>query len=95
MMKITCYRNEEMVMLKLEGRLMGKYIDELKACWRAIHESQDVRRICLDLSEVTFVDSDGKAALAVIHKAGGEILAANVLTRFIADEIAAHDNRTV
>jgi anti-anti-sigma regulatory factor len=94
MMKITCNRNEEMVMLKLEGRLVGKYVEELNACWLAASDSQDGLRICLDLSEVTFVDGDGKNALALIHNAGIEILATNVLTKFIVEEIAAHESQT-
>jgi hypothetical protein len=94
MMKITCNRSEEMVMLKLEGRLIGKYVDELKSCWAEVGDWQDVQRICLDLSEVTFVDVEGRAALAVIHSAGTEILATNVLTKFIVDEIVAHENQT-
>ena len=94
MMKITCYRNEEKVVLKLEGRLIGKYIEELKSCWLTVSDSQDVQRICLDLSEVTFVDSEGKQALALIHHSGAEIVATNVLTKFIADEIGARENQT-
>ena len=95
MLKITSYKNEEMVMLKLEGRLIGKYIDELQSYWLAISESHTAQRICLDLSEVTFVDSEGKTALALIHDAGTGILATNVLTRFIVEEIAARENQTV
>ncbi|MEW6130221.1 MAG: STAS domain-containing protein [Acidobacteriota bacterium] len=95
MLKISCYHNEETVMLKLEGRLMGKYVEELRACYQAVCQAQTVQQICLDLSEVTFVDSDGRGALALIHNAGVEILATNVLTQFIAEEIAAHEKQPV
>jgi hypothetical protein len=84
-----------MVMLKLEGRLIGKYIDELQACWQAVNASKNGERLCLDLSEVTFVDGEGRSALALIHTAGTEILATNVLTRFIIDEIRAQENQPI
>lgn len=95
MLKITWHNQEAMVLLKLEGRLMGKYVAELQACYQAACQLPAGQQICLDLSEVTFVDCEGRAALASIYTAGVEILATNVLTQFIAEELTAHEEQPI
>jgi anti-anti-sigma regulatory factor len=89
MMKITFYKDGETLRLKLEGRLTGSWVEEFTGCWQAAGAMHNVQRICLDLSEVTFVDDEGKAALALIYAAGSEICATNLLTQFIVEEITA------
>jgi anti-anti-sigma regulatory factor len=88
MMKITSCKNGETLTLKLEGRLTGSLVEEFKGCWQAAGTIKQVQRICLDLSEVTFVDDEGKAALAMMYEAGSAITATNLLTQFIAEEIS-------
>ena len=94
MMKITCYKEEETLTLKLEGGLTSSWVEELKGCWQAASDMKNVQHIQLDLSEVTFVDDEGKEFLALVHHTGGEILATNVLTKFIVEEIAERKGET-
>jgi anti-anti-sigma regulatory factor len=94
MMRITFYQNGETLTLKLEGSLTGSWVEEFKSCWQAANDIKNVQRICLDLSEVTFVDDEGKEALTLMHQAGSEISATNVLTRFIAEEIKTQTDKT-
>jgi ABC-type transporter Mla MlaB component len=95
MMKITTYKDGETLTLKLEGRLTGSWVEELKGCWQAAGAMHKVQRIRLDLSEVSFVDDEGKAALALIQAAGSEISATNVLTRFIVEEITGETQEII
>jgi anti-anti-sigma regulatory factor len=53
--------DESSVTLRVEGRLVGRWIDELEhECERCM---VDRRRVSLDLSGVTFVDDHGIEAL--------------------------------
>jgi anti-anti-sigma regulatory factor len=94
MMRITFYKDKETLTLKLEGSLTGCWVKEFKSCWQAANDIKNVQRITLDLSEVTFVDDEGKEALALMHQAGSEISATNVLTGFIAEEIREQAGKT-
>jgi len=50
------------VTLKLEGRVVGEWVGELRqVCESLLNEGRAVR---LDLTDVSFVDDDGVAALA-------------------------------
>ena len=94
MMKITSHMKEETVTLRIEGGLTSSWIEELKSCWQAANDIKNVERVRLDLSEVTFVDDEGKEFLALIHQEGAEIAATNVLTEFIVEEIAGLKDKT-
>jgi ABC-type transporter Mla MlaB component len=95
MMKITSTTETETLTLKLEGALTGRWVEELKGCWQAASEMKKVQHIRLDLSDVTFVDDEGKAVLALLHRTGAEILATNVLTKFIVEEIAGRTPKAI
>jgi hypothetical protein len=41
----------------------------------------------VDLTGVTYIDGDGKALLARMHKEGAELIAAGCLTKCIVEEI--------
>jgi anti-anti-sigma regulatory factor len=59
---------ENATVLKLEGKLLGPWVDELNvACRKADLEN---RPVILDLSSLSFVDSQGIAALHELRKRG-------------------------
>ena len=82
--------------VRLEGRLVGPWVDELDTCWRRLRVAAE-RPIRIDLDGVTFVDAAGKAALRKMHADGAVFTASSVMMRAVADEIActgrAHRNR--
>ena len=88
MLKITQQRDETLksISFKLEGRLAGPWVEELKACWRRTTADPGSRAV-VDLTGVTFVDADGKALLTKMWQQGAELRAAGCLTRCIVDEI--------
>ena len=93
-MRITFYKDKETLTLKLEGSLTGSWVEEFKSCWQAANDIKNVQRISLDLSEITFVDDEGKQALALMHQAGSEISVTNILTGYIAEEIRKQADQT-
>lgn len=88
MLKITTHRDaaSESVSFMLEGRLAGPWVEELNSCWCQMEANQQ-RRAVIDLTGVTFVDSEGKALLVRMWQQGAEFRAAGCLTRCIVEEI--------
>jgi ABC-type transporter Mla MlaB component len=74
MLRISEQRAPGRVVLKLEGRLVGEWVREVDACWRAVTASADRGVIWVDLSDVWFVDVTARALLARMHRAGVQFL---------------------
>jgi anti-anti-sigma regulatory factor len=70
MCRITATSGDEGVVLRLEGRLSGAWVDELDACWHAVLETQQGRPIWIDLREVDGIDAAGRALLTRMCHAG-------------------------
>lgn len=90
MFKIEALKTGQVTTLKLEGRLVGPWVDEAESAWLlVVNESakDHGRQIVIDLSELTFIDKAGKHLLLRMHEAGGEMRTRDVLIASIVDEI--------
>jgi anti-anti-sigma regulatory factor len=87
MLKITTLLTAKSTVLRLEGRLAGLWVQELERCWDSTVGTTIDRPLSLDLSAVTYVDSDGKDLLKKIHQQGAKLVASGCLTRCIVNEI--------
>jgi len=56
--------------LRLEGRLQGEWVQELRRQWQRLRGPDDAVRICVELDDVEFVDRSGQLLLAEMHAAG-------------------------
>ena len=67
MLRITATTTDKVV-LRLEGRLVGPWVDELrKTVWR----TEVWRRpLEIDVTDLTYVDEDGENALSWLHRMG-------------------------
>jgi hypothetical protein len=86
MLKITKNNGAGATTFKLEGRLAGAWVNELRNCWEQAGEEGAVR---IDLTEVSWVSDEGKALLGEMHRRGAELLAADLLMAAIVAEICA------
>ncbi len=86
MLKITTEKNPEATKFKLEGKLAGPWVDELERSWYATATGKG-KRITVDLSEVTFIDAEGKKLLAWMYQQGAALQAAGCMTKCIVEEI--------
>lgn len=59
------------VILRLEGKLVGPWVDELKYCYEA--ERNNKRQLLLDLADLRFADYNGLALLRVVRESGVEL----------------------
>jgi hypothetical protein len=81
----------ESIVLKLEGRLTGPYVDECRKAWLRIE--LDGRRLSLDLRGMSFADASGIALLRSIYReTRAEMLTGSPLTAFFADQAMREDN---
>lgn len=87
MLKITVQEASEARTVVLEGMLSGPWVDELEHTWLSLIGKHCDGRVLVDLSEVTFIDSEGKKVLGWIYEEGAELRAADVLNKAIIDEI--------
>ena len=87
MLRISIQDGANVATLKLEGKVIGPWARELSRVWSAFEPSLGMKKLCLDLCGVTFVDKAGTRTLKKIFRlTDAEILADTPLTRqFAAD----------
>lgn len=92
MLRISVPTRPDGTTIKLEGRLVGAWADELAAYWGRLVAS-DPGPFRVDLDGVTFVDAAGEAVLRSMHDDGAVLTAASVMMRALIDEIVAPARR--
>ena len=70
MLRITIHDSARELRIKLEGKLSGPWVEELRQCWRTASSTTAGRTTSLDLSEVDFVDAEGQSLLSEMHRQG-------------------------
>jgi hypothetical protein len=85
MLKITTHSESKLDILELEGRLVGPWIEELEKCWRqAISADHEIHVV---LKQVAYIDDEGRALLAAMHRAGVKLEATGCMTNAVIAEI--------
>jgi anti-anti-sigma regulatory factor len=77
MLRITIDEGETLVVLRLEGKLIGPWVAEVEQCWRRAFSTLGDRSVQVDLSAVSFVDTAGGALLARMYDAGFRLAGAS------------------
>jgi anti-anti-sigma regulatory factor len=91
MLKISVNDEIESTSFTVEGRMTARVVDELKGIWQAAIEREPLKPIVVKLAAVSFIDSQCKALLAQMHKAGVKILPTGCLMISIVREIEAEN----
>ena len=98
MMKATRIQEGDQLMIRVEGRLAGPWVEELERSWRDAADTQSAARVQVHLAGVSYIDDAGKQLLRKMHQSGTRILAAGCLTRAIVEEVegtrAKHRSRS-
>ena len=71
MLKITLHDSSDELRFKLEGKLSGPWVGELRQCWQTAASTTHGRNTILDLREVDFVDPEGQSSAGGDAPAGG------------------------
>jgi len=94
MLRITLVSEAELTVLRLEGKLSGPWVSELKRCWDQLPGKTARQPVAVDLSEVTYVSPEGKALLKSIWRQGANLESDSLLTRFMVSELRGGSNGT-
>jgi len=74
--------------MKLEGKIVGPWVDECRRCWHALKRTLETKKLSIDIREVSFVDSHCMALLREIYSACvPSIIADSPLTEHFAEQI--------
>jgi anti-anti-sigma regulatory factor len=95
MLRITFQEDPEGTTLKLEGKISGPWVNELERSWTE-HPSEGSKQVTVDLSDVTYIDPEGKRLLARMMGEGVYLQGTQLMARYIIDEITragAHAGR--
>ena len=87
MMKATIERKDEGTVLKVEGKVCGPWVDELRDCWESLLATTGGHPIAVELADVSFIDERGKELLSMMVERGAEIRGEGCLTSAIVNSI--------
>lgn len=87
MLKITLHDSASELRFKLEGRLSGPWVGELRQCWQTAQSTTRDRKTVLDLADLDFVDPEGQSLLEDMHRQGVTLVAMTPFIRAIVDEV--------
>lgn len=85
MLRITTNRNDLRVVLKLEGQLIGPWVNELEEACVSAREASS--KVILNLADLNFTDQTGSKLLAVLAHEGIELKGCS---GFIRAQIRSH-----
>jgi hypothetical protein len=87
MLRITIREGAKGPTIRLEGRIVGPWVEEFSRAWHLLAPSLGSRVLHLDLRDVAFVDAKGTQLLREIYQeTNASFLADSPLTRYFADE---------
>jgi len=84
LLRITIQKGSGPATLKLEGKLAGPWVEELKDVWRS---GSAMEAILVDLFDVSFVDASGKDLLGQMWQGGADFAADSPLMKQVVDEV--------
>lgn len=88
MLRITEQHAPDRLVLKLEGRLSGAWVEELETSWNGARHGNPGTEIWLDLSDVWLADPAGQALLERMHHEGVRFVVQGCVMRELVREIS-------
>lgn len=89
MLRINTEKTGDIVTLRLEGKLVQPWIDELIQAWidlgKADSHDQTVQ---IDLNAVSFVDTQGRAILACLRRLGCRLTGSGPFIAAVIEEVS-------
>src|SRR5882724_13470222 len=87
MLRITINDAEEERCIVVEGKLTGPWVSVLDKCWEKTLAASQSKAMTVNLTAVTFVDSEGKNLLTKIRQQGAKLISSGCLINTIVEEI--------
>ena len=87
MLKISIKGEAPQLLLEIEGRLAGPWVEEVERSWEAERKRTPSEGIIVRLSNVTYIDESGKELLSRIFQAGAKLEGGGCMVRAIIARI--------
>jgi ABC-type transporter Mla MlaB component len=78
--------------LYVEGKLVGRSVDELRKVWTAIHSELNQKQTVVELTSLLLVDAAGRSLLRQMHAKGAQLSGSGLMIRTLIEEIANGKN---
>jgi anti-anti-sigma regulatory factor len=89
MLRITTHNEVQVTSFVIEGKLVALWVKELEKCWESVLAAEPSQTLLVNLTAVTFVDSDGRELLTRMRRQGARLVSAGCLMNTIVAEIEA------
>jgi anti-anti-sigma regulatory factor len=89
MLRITVQNGNGSPKVRLDGKLSGEWVGEFEKVCDSLSHGDHSSNMTLDLSGVTYVDSEGKRVLSELLGRGATFQEPQLLVKYIVDEIRA------
>src|SRR5260370_9789423 len=87
MLKITMHDGPEALTFQVEGKLVGAWAKELEQSCKTASSIRNRKALIVDLTEISYIDEDGKRVLVKLFGDGAVLRTAGAMTRAIVEEI--------
>jgi len=87
MLRITVHQDDNSNVVLLEGKLIGAWVDELRAAWAKVQSKCRGQTTRVSLTAVSGIDSAGRRLLTEIYSAGGILVGSGLFARALIEEI--------
>jgi anti-anti-sigma regulatory factor len=87
-LKITIQEQDQTIEIKLEGRVVGPWVAELRRVWGETAAQLGAKALSIDIQHVTYADAEGKQALRDIYaQTHAKLIASSPWAQYLAEEI--------
>jgi hypothetical protein len=93
-LKITIIDSAAEQRLKVEGKVAEPWVSELESAWNHVQQDGRGRRIVVDLSNMTFIDTRGEAALMALINDGARLIAKGVYSEYVVKRLLKRAEKT-
>jgi ABC-type transporter Mla MlaB component len=76
----------------VEGKLVGRSVDELQKVWNAIHTQSSQKQTVVELTSVLVVDAGARSLLRQMHAKGAQLCGSGIMIKTLIEEIANGKN---
>jgi hypothetical protein len=87
MLRITVEQQVALVLLILEGRLGGAWVEELRKVMARLGAEADGKRVVITLTSVSGVDEEGRELLARLHAQGISLVGTGLNANALIEEV--------
>lgn len=88
MLKITTVDAPNQRKLVLEGMLVEPWLQEFRRVWEDARQSNETRKLIIDLKNVTVISQEGRDTLSQIMSEGVQITGCGVHTKHVVRQVA-------